>query len=147
MPRVNASATARTDPGTAWAVLQEPNRWAPLAPHVRAVDRPSAGRTAWDVLLNGSRCRWVQRESAQRPGLTRFEKVHGDVVKLHGNWSVRETPAGIVIALDLEFDLGVDGLAPLLNPIWTQSFQAHADALVRAVAAACTSAHAVKERT
>jgi Polyketide cyclase / dehydrase and lipid transport len=105
-----------------------------VADHVLDVTATPAGQR-WSVLLNGSRVDWIQRTvRADQHGLT-FEQVSGDLAELRGNWALRPNLLGLTI----EFDLGVDGLAPLLDPIWTQSFQAHADALVRAVAGAARS--------
>ncbi|MEU5693412.1 SRPBCC family protein [Actinosynnema sp. NPDC020468] len=102
------------------------------AGHVLAVSATPEGDERWSVLLNGSRVDWVQRNHPVAGGRMRFDQVSGDLAELGGTWSVADG----VLGLDVEFHLGVDGLAPLLDPIWAQSFQAHADALVRAVAAA-----------
>jgi hypothetical protein len=49
---------------------------------------------------------------------------------------VAETPEGCRVSLTIAFALGVDGLAPLLEPIWGQSLQAHANALLKSLTAA-----------
>ena len=102
-----------------------------LADHVLEVTTTPEGDERWSALLNGSQVDWVQRWSPVADGRSSFEQVTGDLAELRGTWTVAET-----LSLRIEFHLGIDGLAPLLDPIWTQSFQAHADALVRAVAAA-----------
>jgi hypothetical protein len=80
----------------------------------------------WRVLLNGSEVTWVQRAGTALD----FTQVEGDLAELRGAWAVEPDRLGLMI----EFHLGIDGLAPLLDPIWTQSFQAFADALVVSVA-------------
>jgi len=105
---------------------------APLAEHVLAVAATPDGDQRWSVLLNGSKVDWVQRNRRTGERELAFEQVSGDLAELCGRWTLE--PGQLCVTI--EFHLGVDGLAPLLDPIWTQSFQAHADALVRAVAGA-----------
>ncbi|MFF3291677.1 SRPBCC family protein [Streptomyces sp. NPDC003023] len=124
-----------------WALVKDSGRTASRAGHVVAVSpRPAARERAfrfdeWKVLLNGSEVTWVQREAAG-PGLRlRFEQLTGDLEELSGEWAVDAVPGGVRVSLAIGFELGIDGLAPLLEPIWSQSFQAHADALLRSLAA------------
>lgn len=112
----------------AWDVLRG-DRLPEVADHVLAVTDTPAGQH-WSVLLNGSKVDWVQRTTAADERELAFEQVSGDFAELIGTWSLDNGK----LTLTIRFHLGVDGLAPLLDPIWTQSFQAHADALVRAVA-------------
>ncbi|MCT9008514.1 SRPBCC family protein [Streptomyces sp. NPDC054766] len=141
MPVIQADMDlAGVHPDEAWSVLKGGKAVASRAGHVRAVEPlPSASdatrRTAWRVLLNGSEVSWVQREFAEPGPRLRFEQVTGDLEELSGSWSVTEVPGGSRVSLTVSFHLGVDGLAPLLDPIWSQSFQAHADALLRALTA------------
>ncbi|WP_406138591.1 type II toxin-antitoxin system RatA family toxin [Streptomyces sp. NBC_01089] len=90
--------------------------------------------TDWKVLLNGSAVSWRQREAAGPGHSLRFEQTEGDLESLSGVWQVRALgPDTTELTLTISFELGVDGLAPLLDPIWSQSFRAHADELVRSV--------------
>ncbi|WP_333738170.1 SRPBCC family protein [Streptomyces sp. IBSBF 2806] len=142
MPLIQATTDlAGVHPDEAWTVLKKGEAVASRAEHVRSVEPlPARGdgarRTAWRVLLNGSEITWSQREFAEPGPRLRFEQVTGDLQELSGDWSVTEVPGGSRVALTVDFHLGVDGLAPLLDPIWAQSFQAHADALLRALTAA-----------
>jgi hypothetical protein len=144
MPGIQADTLieGRT-PDEVWAILKESSRVASHARHVVAVrsqsDQDKTFRiNEWTVLLNGSEVTWRQREAAG-PGLRlRFEQTAGDLEKLSGEWSLTAAGTGTRASLALDYELGVDGLAPLLEPIWSQSFQAHADELLRALAA-CTA--------
>jgi hypothetical protein len=84
------------------------------------------------VLLNGSEVHWRLVETGSGPARLEYTQTDGDLASLECAWSAED--GGLV--LDLRFHLGIDGLAPLLDPIWGQSLHAFADALVRAVAAA-----------
>ncbi len=123
-----------------WTIVKNSVAFAPRAGHVVGVSLlPSADQrhrsTEWTVLLNGSAVTWVQQETARPGPRLCFEQTAGDLERLTGEWSVSDTADGPRVDLTIAFELGVDGLAPLLNPIWAQSFQAHADALLRVLAA------------
>ena len=136
MPRVEASVdVAGGDVDRLWAAVRDSERYPSLAGHVLGVVR-RGGQTEWCALLNGSRVSWVQRETTQPPRSLRFEQVHGDFAELRGRWTVDPYDHGVRLRLEVEFQLGVDGLAALLDPIWAQSLQAHAATLVHAVAGA-----------
>lgn len=151
MPEIQAEmlVEGRT-PDEMWALVKDSARIASQAGHVVAVcplsEQDKTFRlNEWKVLLNGSEVTWVQREAAG-PGLRlRFEQTTGDLEQLSGEWAVTAAPAGTQVRLSLAFELGVDGLAPLLEPIWSQSFQAHADALMRSVSA-CAASHRAPEK-
>ncbi|MEU0603873.1 SRPBCC family protein, partial [Streptomyces sp. NPDC006393] len=134
-------------PPEVWQLVKDAATFVHNAPHVVAVEAlttggaaPAARTTRWTVLLNGSRTTWTQQEHAEPGPLLRFEQTDGDLEELSGHWTLHPTPAGTTVSLRLGFELGVDGLTPLLEPMWTQSLQAHADALLRALSA--TAAHA-----
>ncbi|MGW7051075.1 type II toxin-antitoxin system RatA family toxin [Streptomyces sp. NPDC054887] len=141
MPEIQAQTLVggRT-PDEVWALVKDSGEVASRTEHVVAVaPRSEQDKTfrfnEWKVRLNGSEVTWVQRE-ATGPGLRlRFEQTTGDLEELSGEWAVTAAPGGTRVALSIRFELGIDGLAPLLEPIWSQSFQAHADALLRSVAA------------
>ncbi|WP_338898166.1 SRPBCC family protein [Streptomyces sp. TG1A-60] len=141
MPEIQADTLieGRT-PEEVWARVKDSALVASRARHVVAV-RPVSDpdRTfrihEWTVLLNGSEVTWRQREAAG-PGLRLcFEQTAGDLERLSGEWSLTTAGAGTRVSFVLAYELGVDGLAPLLDPIWSQSFQAHADELLRALTA------------
>ncbi|MER5553529.1 SRPBCC family protein [Streptomyces sp. NPDC002793] len=141
MPEIQAETLieGRT-PDEVWAWVKDGSRVASRARHVVAVSPVSepgrAFRTNdWTVRLNGSEVTWRQREAAG-PGLRLgFEQTEGDLERLSGEWSLAAAGTGTRVSLTLAYELGVDGLAPLLDPIWSQSFRAHADELLRALSA------------
>lgn len=136
MPTVNALAEldgARVE--RVWEVISDIERYPDLTDQVLEVS-PCGDGHRWVVLLNGSRVQWVQRDRATEHESLEFEQVTGDLGALRGRWTLDRSASGVTVRLRIDFHLGVDGLAHLLDPIWTQSFQAYADALTRAVAAA-----------
>jgi ribosome-associated toxin RatA of RatAB toxin-antitoxin module len=140
MPTVTAQteiAAARIE--RVWDIVSDVERYPSLAAHVLEVS-PDGAHHRWAVLLNGSRVGWVQRDCPSPPRQLRFEQVTGDLDQLRGRWALEQRGTSVRLCLRICAHLGVDGLAPLLDPIWAQSFQAHADALVRAIAAASSPA-------
>lgn len=122
-----------------WEIVSDTARYPRLVGHVLAVT-PDDAYHRWAVLLNGSRVDWVQRDRLTPPRRLDFEQVSGDLDVLRGKWALAQRGASVALRLLIHFSLGVDGLAPLLDPVWAQAFQVHADALVRAVAAASLAA-------
>lgn len=140
MPAVTSSIEIPgADVDLVWDVVSDSARFPDLAEHVKGVTWRNSGEAEWLVGLNGSTVSWIQRESARPPRWLDFEQVDGDLDRLRGRWSLHGQTFGVRLSLKIEFELGVDGLAPLLDPIWEQSFQAHANALVRAVERAVSS--------
>lgn len=137
MPTVTASARVPgVPPEAAWSVIVDPTRYCEFADPNPSVSI-EGHEEHWTVLLNGSRVDWSQIVTPREGATLSFTQTRGDLAGLNGTWRVTPDAAGgSEIGVVLSFFLGVDGLAPLLDPIWTQSFQAHADAMVRAVHAA-----------
>ncbi|MFI5779558.1 type II toxin-antitoxin system RatA family toxin [Nocardia sp. NPDC051570] len=137
MPSVTAQiVAAQITPARLWDVLTDSARFPHVIDHVLDVSGTPDGHENWTVLLNGSKVSWVQRTTLHSQQQLAFEQVTGDLAELHGTWDLLPTDGNTTLRLRIEFHLGIDGLAPLLNPIWVQSFQAYADAMVRAVAGA-----------
>lgn len=127
--RVAASAPAPgLDARRAWDLLADGDL-PRLCDQVLEVT-PEGDGQRWRVLLNGSEVRWRQVERARTAERLEFEQTEGDLAVFAGTWALRDGR----LSLELLFHLGVDGLAPLLDPIWGQSLKAFADALVHAVA-------------
>ncbi|MEU1122631.1 SRPBCC family protein [Streptomyces sp. NPDC005899] len=150
MPEVQAETLIEGHtPEEVWDWVKDSERLASRARHVVAVSPVSdPGRTfrvnEWTVLLNGSEVTWRQREAAG-PGLRLgFEQTAGDLEKLSGEWALAAAGTGTRVSLSLTYELGVDGLAPLLDPIWSQSFRAHADELLRALASCAAQRRATR---
>lgn len=133
MRAVRAHTTAPgVDPDRLWSLLTAGTELPAVCDQVLAVAPGPDGRQHWRVLLNGSEVEWEQTTRPRGPDRLDFEQVTGDLAELRGAWSLD----GGRLDLALEFHLGVDGLAPLLDPMWTQSLRAFADSLVRGVAGA-----------
>ncbi|GIJ26340.1 hypothetical protein Vqi01_15020 [Micromonospora qiuiae] len=139
MPTIIAETRVACPADQVWAAVRDVATLARRAPHVVDV-RTDGDTSVWTVLLNGSAVSWVQRDTAGPDTVLRFEQITGDLEEMSGNWVVDETTDGTRVRLVIDFELGVDGLAPLLEPMWAQSMQAHAEALLRALPAGSENA-------
>ena len=89
--------------------------------------------TSWRVLLNGSELTWTERDEFEPYERIVFDQIEGDLEVFRGEWRLRETQEGVEVALDVEFDLGIPSLAPVLDPIGTQAIQANARSMLSAI--------------
>ena len=139
MPRVSAAVTIHDQPlEPVWRVVSHGRSLAEVTEHVLSVREfaPLEGQpvTSWTVALNGSRVTWTQREVHVPSRLMTFSQIDGDFHVLSGAWRLDPLAGGVRVTLDIEFDLGVDGLAPLLDPTWSRSLQVHAEEILASVA-------------
>ncbi|MDM4721528.1 SRPBCC family protein [Micromonospora sp. WMMA1363] len=134
MPTITAETHVARPAAQVWAAVRSAATLASQAPHVVDV-RADGASTHWTVLLNGSEVAWEQRDDVGPGTVLRFTQITGDLEEMSGSWEVAEAAGGARVRLTIVFELGVDGLAPLLEPIWAQSLQAHAEALLRVVPA------------
>lgn len=132
MPTITAQTHVARPAAQAWAAVRSAATLARRAPHVVDV-QVNGATTRWTVLLNGSEVSWEQRDTVGPDTVLRFAQTTGDLEAMSGTWEVAATADGARVRLTIDFELGVDGLAPLLEPMWAQSLQAHANALLRVV--------------
>jgi hypothetical protein len=135
MPEVTASIDiADVTPDRVWRLVEDGPGMVERADRVIRVSTVDDVETAWTVLLNGAEVDWVQRDSLDPPHRLDFVQVRGDLADLRGRWTIQPTDGGgVQLDLWLAFDLGIDGLAPLFDPIWAQAIQAYAEHLVRSI--------------
>lgn len=123
----------RGRPEDVWHALASPAALSACARHVRSY-RPGPDGDEWTVMLSGGAVSWRQRERPRNGDLQTFVMVDGDLEGFEGGWRVTTTGDAVLVSLTLEFWLGVDGLAPLLNPVWVAQMQAHVDGMAEALA-------------
>ncbi|MEV4530661.1 SRPBCC family protein [Streptosporangium sp. NPDC049304] len=136
MPQISATAFVPAPAAELHQIVREGTGLPALAPHVLEVEPQSDGTARWSVLLNGSRVGWTQREATVSGQRLVFAQTQGDFDSLVVTWTFAPDCAGTRVGLSIAFHLGIDGLAPLLDPIWAQSLRAHANLLLSALASA-----------
>lgn len=89
--------------------------------------------TSWRVLLNGSELTWTERDEFEPYERIVFDQIEGDLEIFRGEWRLRELAEGVEVALDVEFDLGIPSLAPVLDPIGVRAIRANARSMLGAI--------------
>jgi len=82
---------------------------------------------------------WTERDywdDAQRT--CTFELVEGDMKKYEGTWTFAQMDNGCLVELNVEFELGIPLLGPMLGKIVDQLMQANCDQLLVALAELAT---------
>ncbi|WP_079182130.1 type II toxin-antitoxin system RatA family toxin [Streptomyces yunnanensis] len=86
---------------------------------VSLADGPDHDRiSTWEVDFAGGILKWRERDRLDKPRLRiDFELVDGDLHALSGGWSIAQLPEGSTVRFGARFDLGVPGMADLLEPV------------------------------
>ncbi|CAM4360986.1 SRPBCC family protein [Nocardia ninae] len=97
---------------------------------------------SWEATVKGSILRWTERElrydHAYR--LT-FEQVSGDLEVYRGYWEVRAIDDDSAEAtLEVEFQIGVAELHPMLEPLVIQAIRTNSTDMLRALGSRASSA-------
>src|SRR5262249_55725439 len=103
---------------------------------VTSVNARTAARrpveSAWWVNFRGGVLCWAERAYLDRLGRTiRFAQTTGDFVSYYGDWGVQQSGGDVTIRHCAAFDLGMPGLAGILEPIAEQTLRANLDTVLR----------------
>nr|WP_241778114.1 SRPBCC family protein [Streptomyces sp. CT34] len=78
--------------------------------------------SAWEVAFAGGILKWRERDRLDEARLRiDFELIDGDLFALAGGWSIVPIPEGSAVRFGARFDLGVPGMADLLEPVADQA--------------------------
>ncbi|CAN7771578.1 hypothetical protein LJR245_007562 [Rhizobium leguminosarum] len=89
--------------------------------------------SSWEVLLNGSRFTWTERDTFHWPNLIIFDQIDGDLEVWRGQWQLAMVQGVLEARLSVEFDLGIPSLAEILNPIGERAIRANSRQMLDAV--------------
>lgn len=79
-------------------------------------------KSSWEVAFAAGTLKWQERDHLDyQIRRIDFELIEGDLLHLEGHWSVSSVVEGSVVQFEASFDLGVPGLADLLEPIAGQA--------------------------
>jgi hypothetical protein len=115
--------------------------------------------SSWEVTFHRGILRWTEQDRFQPEAhIISFEQVEGDVDHFSGEWTLQDTNDGCLIRFTARVDLGLPGLADLLEPIAEQALATNIRSIMRgmlgeplvflptlAVDAATSTAHQSKE--
>lgn len=87
---------------------------------------------AWTVHFRGGLLCWSERAHLDRIGRTiRFAQTSGDFAAYRGDWCVRQSGGDVTVRHTAAFDLGMPGLAPLLEPLAEHALRANVANVLR----------------
>jgi ribosome-associated toxin RatA of RatAB toxin-antitoxin module len=105
-----------------------------FSPAVRSVQtREQDGRSfsEWEVNFRDGILCWTEEDVFDHANHTlRFVQTAGDIDQFSGEWSVRDDPAGPLVRFHCQFDMGIPGLADILEPIAEQALRDNARSII-----------------
>lgn len=109
---------------------------------VRWLERTQYRATSsWRVLLNGSELTWTEVDVFHADTRIDFEQCEGDLEVWRGAWVLEQRPSGVRVALNVEFDLGVPSLAPIMDPLGTRAIRANSHSMLDAIRELAAARH------
>jgi hypothetical protein len=138
MPAVDAAVDlGRLSKAEVWPTLISFERYPEWMEDVILVEVLSRGSdfmvTSWEVLLNGSRFTWTERDILKEPSLIEFEQIDGDLEVWRGRWELINRGENLWAELRVEFDIGIPSLAEILDPIGKRAIRANSQQMLDAV--------------
>jgi ribosome-associated toxin RatA of RatAB toxin-antitoxin module len=104
-----------------FALLSDLARYPDVVEAVRSITvGQEDGRmvSTWEVDFHGGIMRWKEEDVFLPQETTmRFRQLEGDVDHFAGEWKLTDSEGGCVAEFEADFDLGVEGLSDVLNPI------------------------------
>lgn len=104
--------------------------------HAVSVDEDPEGRriSSWEVDFASGVLKWRQRDVVDPHRLNiSFELVDGDLSTMEGSWKVSPLIGADRVDFDTRFDLGVPGMADILEPVAAKALTDTLTAMLRGV--------------
>ncbi|PSM40863.1 hypothetical protein C6Y14_22895 [Streptomyces dioscori] len=88
-------------------------------------DGGTEAMTDWEVLLKGSVLKWTEHEVRDhRARRIQYTQVSGDLEVFQGYWQVvAETDTVTRVTLQVEFEIGIAMLKPMLEPVAVRAIE------------------------
>jgi hypothetical protein len=97
------------------------------------VTRHENGRfySDWEVNFREGILRWSEEDLLDREQcVLGFEQTAGDIDDFRGEWSVHAQPGGALVRFTCSFDMGIPGLADILEPIAELALRDNAKSII-----------------
>lgn len=138
MPYVERSKTVAVDPQTLYEMAKRPEEFPKYMPDVKSIEVIERGDgysvTIWNVEVAGRRFRWTERDEYDDANrIIRYRQVEGDLKRFEGEWRFDARPDGTEITLTVDIDVGMPGLAPLINPVLQKALQSNTDRMLEGI--------------
>lgn len=120
-----------------WPVLCDFERYPETMEDVIEIQvSPVAGDEAmssWRVLLEGAELSWTERDVFEPMKRIQFDQVEGDLECFRGEWRLSAESDGVVVTLEVEFDLGVPSLSEVLDPLGVEAIESNSRMMLDAI--------------
>lgn len=129
-----------------YAVLCDFERYPDHTDAVRQVtvtkSEKSASHSEWQVMFRGGILKWSERDRFDDQARTiHFEQIGGDDLESFvGVWRVDEDGEGCIVHFSAEFDMGLDTLNSLIDPIAERTLRENIQAIIEGLTGAESAA-------
>ncbi|HEX9745304.1 MAG TPA: SRPBCC family protein [bacterium] len=131
------------DPAKAFEIAQEVEKYPDYMPDVKSInviERRDDGfaRVAWvghvSVASINKDVKWIEDEWWDKNALTcTYKLVEGDYKKYSGDWNFTGTDSGSEIVLNVDFDLGLPLVGPMINKLLDRIMQDNVNGMLKAI--------------
>jgi ribosome-associated toxin RatA of RatAB toxin-antitoxin module len=142
MPTYKAESVIPVPVDIAFAVAKDVERFPEFMPDVKSVQilerRGDFVVSEWTAVVPefGRTIRWVEEDSwSDNRKTCEFRCVRGDWQVYRGVWSFREDAGGARMTLDLEYDMNVPLVGPLIKGIISMLVEKNAKQMLEAIGA------------
>lgn len=85
----------------------------------------------WEVEFRGGILKWIEEDRFQpKDRMITFQQIGGDVDHFAGVWQVSEAGSGALVRFEADFDMGIPGLAAMVEPIAEQALTDNIKAII-----------------
>jgi len=139
MPRVTIDTTLKAPIGDVWRAVYAVEEYPRYMDSVKRTEvRHQSGneRTiAWSVVLKGSVLEWSELERiCEADHRIEFTQLDGDLGRFEGHWQLVEAgPGATRVHLDIDFEIGMPLLAPMLDAVAERALRDNSEQMLRAL--------------
>ena len=98
---------------------------------VQTTRRDGCDYSTWEVNFRDGILRWTEQDVFDTLNhRLHFAQTEGDIDHFTGEWSVHAATDGVRVCFSCQFDLGIPGLADILEPIAEQALRDNARSII-----------------
>jgi len=142
---ISSAINISADPLSVFRVAREVEKFPDFMPDVKEVsviERRDDGfsRTSWTararVASINKNIKWIEDEWWDENSLSsKFELVEGDYKHYRGDWKFEPSDSGTLVTLNIDFDLGLPLIGPLIVKLLDKLVQNNTDGMLKAIKA------------
>jgi ribosome-associated toxin RatA of RatAB toxin-antitoxin module len=98
---------------------------------VQTTEQDGRAYSTWEVNFRDGILCWTEEDTFDHARhILRFVQTTGDIDHFAGEWSVHAQPDGARVRFHCQFDMGIPGLADILEPIAEQALRDNARSII-----------------